>query len=350
MSREIIDESDVFIDVHKAIRRINPAPRYRVPKGEVFAPTQSEQNVIVEEDLADLEDKQNRKPESVRRISDTDALKINRPDQNGIPAKVSSPRRASSTMGGSDRDGLLHRSVNAETLEHLKHLGPSNVASRPRQTRFQTVKIKPGADSSFKASIASIPAKHLPVFAAARGADSPGHATSGKSATDEVLNVQASYGTMDNSPKTPNNNSQAQEQHKDRSAQRGPNANKSGTSTVSDTTAASLPKDNNISESHYLKKTNKIARSGSIMENIIDTGGIKKTVLETTSSSSDIDEDEEEDDGGGPLEEMSTQPLIGDRENAPESRPRSVGGRKKRRRRKRKPTAGEENQPLLGGE
>lgn len=321
--------------------------------------------MIVEEDLADLEDKQNHKPDSVRRTSDTDALKINRapPDQNGLSAKVGSPRRASSAMGGSDWEGPLHRSVNAETLGHLKHLGPSNVASRPRQTRFQTVKIKPGADSSSKTSIPSIPAKHLPVFAAARGADGPGGATSGKSATDEVLNVQASYGTMNSSSKTPKNNTQSQEQYKDMSAQREPNANKSGTRTASAgsvTTAASLPKHNNSRETFYLKKkTNNVARSGSITENIVDAGGIKKTVLETTSSSSDIDEDEDED--GGVLEEMSTQSLTGGGQandgNVAGSRPRGAGGRKKRRRRKRKPTAageedgpGEENQPLLGEE
>lgn len=309
--------------------------------------------MIVEEDLADLEDKQNHKPDSVRRTSDTDALKIKRapPDQNGVSAKVGSPRRASSTMGSSDWEGPLHRSVNAETLGHLKHLGPSNVASRPRQTRFQTVKIKPGADSSSKISIPSIPAKHLPVFAAARGADGPGGATSGKSATDEVLNVQASYGTMNSSSKTPNNDTQSQEQYKDMSAQREPNANKSGTRTASAgsvTTAASLPKHNNSRETFYLKKTNNVARSGSITENIVDAGGIKKTVLETTSSSSDIDEDEDED--GGVLEEMSTQSLTGGGQandgNVAGSRPRGAGGRKKRRRRKRKPTAaGEEDGP-----
>lgn len=320
--------------------------------------------MVVEEDLAVLEDKQNNKPESVRRTSDTEALKVNRahPDQNGIPAKVSSPRRASSTLGGSDREGPLHRSVHAETLEHLKHLGPSNVASRPRQTRFQTVKIKPGADSGFKASLPSIPAKHLPVFAAARGESGPGHATSGKSATDEVLNVQASYGTMNSSPKTTNNNAQSQEQYKDRPALRDLNADKSGTKTASagsDSTAASLPKHDNNSEIYYIKKkTNNVARSGSITENIVDAGGIKKTVLETTSSSSDIEEDDEE-DAGAPCEEMSTHSMAGggdaNDENVAGSRPRGAGGRKKRRRRKRKPSAigeedgpGEENQPLLG--
>lgn len=317
--------------------------------------------MVVEEDLAVLEDKQNDKPESVRRTSDTEALKAKRahPDQNGIPAKVSSPRRASSTMGGSDREGPLHRSVHAETLEHLKHLGPSNVASRPRQTRFQTVKIKPGAESGFKTSLPSIPAKHLPVFAAARGENGPGHATSGKSATDEVLNVQASYGTMDSSPKTTNNNAESKE---DRPALRDPNADKSGTKTASagsDSSAASLPKHDNNSEIYYIKKkTDNVARSGSITENIVDAGGIKKTVLETTSSSSDIEEDDEE-YAGAPCEEMSTHSMAGggdaNDENVAGSRTRGAGGRKKRRRRKRKPTAigeedgpGEENQPLLG--
>lgn len=37
IGEEIIDESDVFIDVHRAIRRMQPAPRFRVPRGEVVA-------------------------------------------------------------------------------------------------------------------------------------------------------------------------------------------------------------------------------------------------------------------------------------------------------------------------
>ena len=35
IGEEIVDESDVFIDVHKAIRRSLPAPRMRVPRGQV---------------------------------------------------------------------------------------------------------------------------------------------------------------------------------------------------------------------------------------------------------------------------------------------------------------------------
>jgi len=36
IGEEIIDESDVFIDVHKAIRRMAPAPRARVPRGKAL--------------------------------------------------------------------------------------------------------------------------------------------------------------------------------------------------------------------------------------------------------------------------------------------------------------------------
>lgn len=53
IGEEIIDESDVFIDVHKAIRRMQPAPRFRVPRGEIVAqhepdhPTQQEGDLDV---------------------------------------------------------------------------------------------------------------------------------------------------------------------------------------------------------------------------------------------------------------------------------------------------------------
>ena len=36
-SREIIDESDVYIDVHKAIRRLQPAPRVRIQRRQSAA-------------------------------------------------------------------------------------------------------------------------------------------------------------------------------------------------------------------------------------------------------------------------------------------------------------------------
>jgi metal transporter CNNM len=51
IGEEIIDESDVFIDVHKAIRRMQPAPRFRVPRGEVVAQHEPDHPMHLEGDL-----------------------------------------------------------------------------------------------------------------------------------------------------------------------------------------------------------------------------------------------------------------------------------------------------------
>merc|ERR1711939_605664 len=48
-------------------------------------------------------------------------------------------RRASSGMDGNT---IAVRGNMNDMREHLKHLGPSNLASRPKSTRYNTVKIK----------------------------------------------------------------------------------------------------------------------------------------------------------------------------------------------------------------
>lgn len=54
IGEEIVDESDVFIDVSKAIRRINPATRYRIPKaGETI---DSEDSLLINADAKPLLD------------------------------------------------------------------------------------------------------------------------------------------------------------------------------------------------------------------------------------------------------------------------------------------------------
>ncbi len=353
MPREIVDESDVFIDVHKAIRRLQPAPRYRVPKGDVVAQSHDTKDVIMEEDLIDL-DGPKLKPESLRQRSNSLTLKVN--GSHPENAKITSPRRPSSTMAGSDREGPLTR---ASTVEHLKHLGPSNVASRPRQTRFNTVKIKPGAvytslpgHKSHETPLPTIPSKQLPVFTAEPHGDGANHAKlTGKNATDGVLTAQAGYGTMNKSPKPSNGSTQSQNNDKERSLQRGQTAEKSykppalldGSETAS--TVASLSR--RSSEPYWAKKTNSIARSGSITENIIDAGGIKKTILETTSS----DSEDSDEDGGAALyaSDVGPQSYGFGAATSPGNGNQSVGGgRRKRRRRKRKAGTGEgENKPLL---
>ena len=85
------------------------------------------------------------------------------------------------------------------------------------------------------------------------------------------------------------------------------------------------------------------ARSGSITENIIDAGGIKKTVLEMTSSS------EDQDDGGAQVGGDGHSDGNGDA--GKENNKPGESSWKKKRRRKKKPAGSKggvnEDAPLL---
>jgi metal transporter CNNM len=146
IGEEIVDESDVFIDVHKAIRRLQPAPRYRIGKSEIVAPhdtlvpTHSDNSVPV--DINSLSDKGHSRSASV------DLAKS--PPANA--ATIMMRRRSSGA------EPFTVRSHGPEMRQHLKHLGPSNVASRPKSTRINTVKIKPGtAGPGFVDQLVSLP-------------------------------------------------------------------------------------------------------------------------------------------------------------------------------------------------
>ena len=87
-----------------------------------------------------------------------------------------------------------------------KNLGPSNLASRPRTTRYNTVKIKPGgaglSDAAHKqAQESRSEPRHVSASPAPQGGVGAGLLSSaGKDAKDGVIAVQAGYGTMGVSP------------------------------------------------------------------------------------------------------------------------------------------------------
>ena len=90
--------------------------------------------------------------------------------------------------------------------EPSKNLGPSNLASRPRTTRYNTVKIKPGgaglSDAAHKhAQQSPSEPRHASASPAPQGGVGAGLLSSaGKDAKDGVIAVQAGYGTMGVSP------------------------------------------------------------------------------------------------------------------------------------------------------
>lgn len=348
IGEEIIDESDVYIDVHKAIRRLNPAPKSRVPKGEVV--TEQEDTIAdAEESLIDVDGDQKDDSHTARKRNSTAEglpIKVNGNNQEVAvsPGVKHAFRRSSSIANVSDREGgSRSRQMNPEMREHLKHLGPSNLASRPRTTRYNTVKIKPGAGPRVEGSKdGNIETPRTGSMAAQGGAGGGVLGSAGKDAKDGVLAVQAGYGTIaPGSPPTPKNPRKssfaAQASEETRQARLGADNDGKLVSQLrsrgnSHSTVGSL----NGRDSPSPPNKRGTARSGSITENIIEAGGIRKTVLEMTSSSDDLDEGGARVRGGGSAE---------GRKSALES---GEGGRKKRRRRKRKPgEKGGEEEPLL---
>jgi metal transporter CNNM len=362
-SREIIDESDVFIDVHKAIRRMTPAPRARVPRGKVV------------NDIS-------RKPSEVPATDDE-----TEPEQNGMtaPRKTSMPETSDAPQkpsfmlrrrsSGSKGTMSPLRSDDPSVMQHLKHLGPSNAANRPKQTRINTVKIKPGQTSLIPDIPKTIPENALPAAESTRIEDHAPQggvgegllASAGRDASDAVHSVAVNsvgYGTMATSGDRMSwkeGRSGPRETEEDLlSPKGGANENDESAHLIVDnrnendesrgrsrsvSTIASLKSVRSRSRSPLKKRHT--ARSGSISENVVDVNGIKKVVLETNSSS------DSEDKTAGSQADGHEEQDDQQRSEAESSQAGGNGGSKKKRKKRGKkkkggPGNGSETQPLLG--
>ncbi|KAK4126868.1 DUF21-domain-containing protein [Parathielavia appendiculata] len=312
IGEEIIDESDVYIDVHKAIRRLTPAPKAKVQRRHSEEPNGKHSNLT-----------------SMKCDSDSALLDVNKAPQTAgmtsaeSPMLSSSPKTAMLMMRRSSAglDGQFVRTTvpvraNFQDIrEHLKHLGPSNPAMNPNKTRSTTVKVKPGSGMHSgqprHSSIAELPTEERPM-------EDEGDETtlllrpqfSGKDGIQAL--TQQTYGsvspaiTVQHAPQTnglptlhldlednvhqftqtmaqssivdypsPDAPSQPQ-QELDKQPSRG---SSSGESASSIKTA-----------DNALTPNRPYVRSGSITENIVESRGVRKVVLETTSSSNDEEE------------------------------------------------------------
>jgi metal transporter CNNM len=368
--REIIDESDVFIDVHKAIRRMAPAPQTRAPKGKVVTdtshPTEQKlgKKISVDANANGLERSHSASAE---------------PRKASVPELGSSPkvpsflirRRSSGNQEASHKNGerVVLRSDDPDFKQHLKHLGPSNVANRPKSTRINTVKIKPGMgipntipeNQPQPADGAVTTPLHAPQGGVGEGLLD----NAGLEASDGVHSVAVGYGTMTSNSdrmsfKSPSNKHRAAGgdsptspksiavdentklivgnragQDEDRSRQR----------SHSVSTIGSLPHSGSGSPAPPKKRNT--ARSGSISENVIDLNGVKKIVLETTSSD---DDDKAKGDQTDAAQDRTSSPETEDKsENTADGDKKSKKKRKKRGKKNKKGGDGE-NQPLLDGD
>ena len=211
IGEEIIDESDVFIDVHKAIRRMHPAPRFRVPQSEIVVQDPRDQI----QDETDIFDAKIKHHPTEPLLDDKETLAAeHKPSMTELGR---SPTTASTTVVARRRSSgqsepAAIRSSAPDIRQHLRHLGPSNRAAQPKQTRISTVKIKPGVDQ-----MASVPeTRQLQVdgkkpLSRPQSAQEPTEATNdessallsaGHGASDAVHAVK--YGTLSTSPTAKN--------------------------------------------------------------------------------------------------------------------------------------------------
>lgn len=331
----------MYIDVHKAIRRLAPAPKARVQKGQVV--TDPDAVAIPEDHLLDLDIEGELDGKSRDRINSVGSRTGNGPHILSTSRDTTFMlRRSSATPDGSVQ---TVRGNAIDMREHLKHLGPSNLASRPKSTRYNTVKIKPGLTRNSESDgailqpvISEEPYRDNP---APQGGEGEGLLKSaGKDASDGVQAVQQGYGTTNprssQSPGKENIPAKAGTNGKSRDRDGSPKSKSQRQSNSDDSdTMGSLPSKNG---SPAPRKRNP-ARSGSITENIIDAGGVRKVVLETNSSS----EDHEQEAG----QEIATNDYH--ERSGHEDTTAKAEQVKKKRRRKRKALPKEEGAGKPGG-
>lgn len=229
--------------------------------------------------------------------------------------------------------------------EHLKHLGPSNLASRPRQTRYQNVKIKRGSNSpsrSGQTDADSMPDSHAHRPSAAIVPTSDGtamtssgglnprdgaHAVLIKSSNQKPTDSPANNGPTVSIPEQVNEEQDSAPQSAN--SRQASSAILDGESTL----------DNNYTHRGP-------ARSGSITEHVVDVNGIRKVVLHTTSSNSSSEGEGQASTPQFPVRQGSEVLNL----NEPEGEP-TDNSKKKRRNRKHKKSRGSnhknEETPLL---
>ncbi|EZF21910.1 hypothetical protein H112_05080 [Trichophyton rubrum D6] len=358
IGEEIIDESDVFIDVHKAIRRMAPAPKFNFPKGHFVEVPPSAHDIGIDTLTT------TRTTDSEQQNEHTQVSK--NATHVGSPPPPTFYLRQTPVVDKPDGSSkpIIHRGATAEIKEQLKHLGPSNLASRPRQTRYNAVKIKRGGISPSRSSQALSARDSYDYHPHSDVQPSESDSLLVKSTSERAVNPRepTSYGTttdQSNHPLyLPHSTTEPNIKQGDTSVPR--TSSPSQTQNTKNTITDSLPTMHGPSPSSQNGTRSPSAnsdtpssstifhprgptRSGSITEQVVDIHGIRKVVLQTSdrnfsecdsnqsvrpSSSSQTSDTKESADLEHTTSEQSTHQSNG---------LNSASGKKKRRR-KRKPT------------
>lgn len=251
------------------------------------------------------------------------------------------------------------------------HLGPSNLASKPRQTRYNMVKIKDLAgraseDSQESHRRNSEGGSSHHVFIPANGNVGSGLLSSaGKDAKDGALAVQTGYGTMNptgTSHDIVTSNTAVQTGSSEAAHESSEvivvEVNSSPNPNTPSRPNSSGSRDSQAKRqgSHSSKTVIIGVRSGSITENIVEADGVRKVVLETAGSSEDVEASSSgsgsQPDGGQAGEKRDDDSI---EKNQEDEDTKTGNSNKKKRRRKRRKNRDNNNKnaedtPLLGRE
>lgn len=254
--------------------------------------------------LIDLEDE----ADEERQLQKSRTASVSGAD-NSTSILSSSPRttllmRRSST----GQDGKLVRTTvpvkaNYEEMRgHLKHLGPSNPASNPKSTKVTSVKIKPGGGNTRQGSIATEAPDHSDVNGVNERTSllRPEQNGNGNGSSGDKIPFP-SYTTPSESPAL-----EAQQESQqpppppkvlitpdeDAPSKKEPVAGEiktvaSGASLAGSSKSIVNTSDATMSNIEQQRAKRGYVRSGSITEIEVNTGGVRKFVLEATSSGED---------------------------------------------------------------
>lgn len=254
--REIIDESDVYVDVHKAIRRAHPAPKARIQRKDIML----KDAAVKDGTLVDLSEEEGN---YARRASGG--------GRNEALVSSGSPKPTAFFMRRGSAGQKVSVKANFEDMrEHLKHLGPSNPASNPKSTRVSAVKIKPGLSQSPEQ----------------RRSDSAATDTLVADLEDDVderttllrPDQRYQHGHIEYGSRTANDASAT--------SGAGITVNVDSEQARNGSTNDNSPTDSTGSNSNLgvPRRSRGHARSGSITENVIEAGGVRKVVLRLSST------------------------------------------------------------------
>lgn len=150
----------MYIDVHKAIRRLTPAPKARPLRKEIDEATSIPAGNGKLIDVDDFEEDEEPQPRN-KRVNSVGAQDAS--VMSTSPGKTATflMRRSSAGPDGRMTATTVPIKANLEEFKRqLKHLGPSNRNTNPRDTRSTTVKIK---------SVLGHQQQHIPLMASPSG-------------------------------------------------------------------------------------------------------------------------------------------------------------------------------------